>query len=112
MKKIHLAAWALGVMTTAALAQADRLAIRSEPPRDGNIGWHLGSSFPDPGGFTMVEADGTVQVMSVGEAVVATWHFSRGLPARIRGPTLNAQTGEIAIEELHIAHEGLVLGDA
>ncbi len=55
--------------------------------------------------------DGTIDVMDVGETVVATWHFRRGLPARIRGPTLNAQTGEIGIEELHIAHEGLVLGD-
>ncbi len=54
--------------------------------------------------------DGTIDVMDVGDSVVATWHFRRGLPARIRGPTLNAQTGEIGIEELHIAHEGLVLG--
>jgi phage tail-like protein len=54
--------------------------------------------------------DGTIEVMSVGEVVVASWTFSRGLPAHINGPTLNAQTGEIAIEELHIAHEGLRLG--
>jgi len=54
--------------------------------------------------------DGTIEVMDVGEVVVATWTFSRGLPARIRGPTLNAQTGEVAIEELHTAHEGLRLG--
>jgi hypothetical protein len=32
------------------------------------------------------------------------------LPAKIRGPQLNAKTGEIAIEELTIAHEGLRLG--
>ena len=53
--------------------------------------------------------DGIIQVMSVGDEVVATWAFDRGLPARIRGPELNAKTGEIAIEELHIAHEGLRL---
>ena len=53
--------------------------------------------------------DGLVQVMDVGDQVVATWVFDRGLPARIRGPELNARTGEIAIEELHIAHEGLRL---
>ena len=53
--------------------------------------------------------DGTIQVMSVGETAVATWQFDRGLPAKIRGPELNAKTGEIAIEELHIAHEGLRL---
>jgi phage tail-like protein len=39
----------------------------------------------------------------------ATWTFERGLPIKIMGPTLNAKTGDIAIEELHIAHEGLSL---
>jgi phage tail-like protein len=53
--------------------------------------------------------DGIVEVMSVGTSVVARWLFERGLPAKITGPQLNAKTGEIAIEELHIAHEGLRL---
>ena len=53
--------------------------------------------------------DGVVTVMSSGEEVSATWVFDRGLPLKIRGPELNAKTGEIAIEELHIAHEGLWL---
>lgn len=53
--------------------------------------------------------DGIVQVMDVGDNVVATWVFDRGLPAKIRGPELNAKTGEVAIEELQIAHEGLRL---
>ena len=63
MKKSYLAALALGAMTTVALAQADRLAIQSEPAKGGNIGWHLGPSFADSGGFTTVEPDGTVNVM-------------------------------------------------
>jgi phage tail-like protein len=54
--------------------------------------------------------DGTVQVLGAAEAVVATWTFSRGLPAKLVGPQLNAKTGDVAIEELHIAHEGLRLG--
>ena len=41
--------------------------------------------------------------------IVASWTYERGLPAKISGPQLNAKTGEIAIEELHIAHEGLRL---
>jgi phage tail-like protein len=53
--------------------------------------------------------DGTVEVMSTGMTVAATWRFDRGLPLKIRGPELNAKTGEVAIEELHIAHEGLRL---
>ncbi len=54
--------------------------------------------------------DGLVQVMTPsGASVVATWAFNRGLPLKVRGPELNGKTGEIAIEELHIAHEGLQL---
>ena len=54
--------------------------------------------------------DGTVQAMSAdGQTVLATWTFDRGLPQKISGPQLNAKSGEIAIEELHIAHEGLRL---
>ena len=58
----------------------------------------------------IVRYDGVVQVMGADNLdVVATWVFDRGLPAKIRGPELNGKTGEIAIEELHIAHEGLRL---
>lgn len=46
------------------------------------------------------------------QRVTATWCFDRGLPVKVNGPTLNAKTGEVAVEELHIAHEGLRLGDA
>ena len=53
--------------------------------------------------------DGVIEVMSEGDNVVANWVFDRGLPAKVSGPQLNAKTGEIAIEELHIAHEGLRL---
>jgi len=54
--------------------------------------------------------DGTIQMMSAdGGDVLATWTFERGLPAKVSGPQLNAKSGDIAIEELHIAHEGLRL---
>ena len=35
------------------------------------------------------------------------WQFSRGLPVRYSGPSLNAQQSEVAIESIEIAHEGL-----
>lgn len=54
--------------------------------------------------------DGTVQLLGGdGETVLASWTFARGLPAKVTGPQLNARTGEVAVEELHIAHEGLAL---
>jgi phage tail-like protein len=55
--------------------------------------------------------DGMIEVYSVAEEVVARWEFDRGLPQSLKGPELNAKTGEIAIEELHIAHEGLRLAE-
>ena len=63
MKTMLLAALTLGLMTGAVFAQADRLAIQSEPAMNGTPGWKLGPSFPDPTGFTMVEPDGTVHVI-------------------------------------------------
>jgi phage tail-like protein len=54
--------------------------------------------------------DGVIEVLSAdGNDTVATWTFERGLPQKISGPALNAKTGDIAIEELTIAHEGLRL---
>ena len=53
--------------------------------------------------------DGVISVMSGDGTVRASWMFDRGLPAKIRGPELNGKSGEIAIEELSIAHEGLRL---
>ncbi|WP_327397374.1 phage tail protein [Streptomyces phaeochromogenes] len=54
--------------------------------------------------------DGTIHVFaSRREVPLATWRFTRGLPSKITGPALNARSGEIAVEELHIMHEGLRL---
>jgi phage tail-like protein len=63
-------------------------------------------------GKTVARYDGIVEVMSVGDHVVARWVFDRGLPAKVVGPQLNGRTGEVAIEEIHIAHEGLRLRPA
>lgn len=53
--------------------------------------------------------DGIIEVRSRTGETVATWVFERGLPAKIAGPQLNGKSGDIAIEELHIAHQGLRL---
>ena len=54
--------------------------------------------------------DGHVEVLDpTGTRVVAHWSFDRGLPLKVTGPALNAKTGEVAVEELQIAHEGLRL---
>ncbi|MGG5820912.1 phage tail protein [Falsiroseomonas sp. HW251] len=51
--------------------------------------------------------DGIIYVKSPDNTVRATWVFERGLPAKLKGPDLSGKSGEVAIEELHIAHEGL-----
>jgi hypothetical protein len=87
MKKHMLAALALGLMITAALAQADRLAIQSEPAKNGNIGWKLGPSFPDPTGFTLVDPDGTVHVIPREERAKYTGAYRPGSePSAVRVP--------------------------
>lgn len=58
----------------------------------------------------VARCNGQVRVRNAaGDRTMAAWDFDRGLPLKIRGPELNAKTGEVAIEELHIAHEGLRL---
>lgn len=80
-------------------------------PEDGGVNRDLWTWLVDvvSGVRPVARYDGIVEVMSTGDTVAARWTFVRGLPAKISGPQLNAKTGEVAIEELHIAHEGLRL---
>lgn len=52
---------------------------------------------------------GSVQVQDQTGEPRATWRFVNALPAKIVGPQLNGKSGEIALEELHLAHQGLLL---
>jgi phage tail-like protein len=63
------------------------------------------------GVFPVPRYDGEIELRDpADERALARWTFDRGLPLKVHGPTLNAKTGDIAVEELHIAHEGLRLG--
>lgn len=92
----------------------------------GNIVLKRGMLFPDDGAVSnelwnwiqnvlggvrpVARYDGVIEVLSADrQDTVATWTFDRGLPQKIAGPQLNGKSGEIAIEELTIAHEGLRL---
>lgn len=39
---------------------------------------------------------------------VARWDFDRGWPAKVTGPSPKADSNEIGIEEMVIAHEGII----
>jgi phage tail-like protein len=41
--------------------------------------------------------------------IVRTWHLDRAMPVKFKSSDLNAKSGEVAIEELHLVHEGLQL---
>jgi phage tail-like protein len=44
-----------------------------------------------------------------GRTVIRTWHLDRALPVKFKSSDLNAKSAEVAIEELHLVHEGLQL---
>ena len=44
-----------------------------------------------------------------GTTVIRTWLLDRAMPVKFKSSDLNGKSGEIAIEELHLVHEGLSL---
>ncbi len=50
---------------------------------------------------------GSIVMYDQANTPVAAWHFDNGWPSKLSGPTLNAQTNDVAIEEVVIAHEGI-----
>lgn len=62
------------------------------------------------GTLPILRCNGHVRVKdTTNTRTLAHWSFSDGLPSKVTGPSLNAKTGEVAIEEMHIAHQGLRL---
>jgi len=55
----------------------------------------------------VLRRDGVVTLLDDRQNPVKVWSFTRGLPVKWSGPSLNAAQGQLAIEELEIAHEGL-----
>ena len=80
-------------------------------PSDGDAEPELWQWFQDVvGGVRPVRRyNGSVRVQDQAGETKATWRFVRALPAKIVGPQLNGKSGEVAVEELHLAHEGLLL---
>ena len=53
--------------------------------------------------------DGTITLLDEAQQPALVWGWSRGLPVKWTGMTLNAAQSQVAIEQLEIAHEGLTL---
>jgi phage tail-like protein len=41
-----------------------------------------------------------------GKTVIRTWLLDRALPVKFKSSDLNGKSGELAVEELHLVHEG------
>lgn len=41
--------------------------------------------------------------------VIRTWHLLRAMPVKLKSSDLNSRGSEVAVEELHLVHEGLLL---
>ncbi|MBV7266247.1 phage tail protein [Erythrobacter ani] len=54
-----------------------------------------------------VRKDGLITLHDAAGDPVHVWSFLNGLPAKWVGPSLNAGRGEVAVETLEIAHEGI-----
>lgn len=52
--------------------------------------------------------DVTVTLNDVDGTAVRAWKIERAMPVRFKAADLSASNNEIGIEELHLAHEGLV----
>jgi phage tail-like protein len=53
----------------------------------------------------------TVNVYDAAGKAVVAWRLERALPVKFRAADLNASGSDVAIEELHLVHEGLSLVD-
>jgi phage tail-like protein len=52
--------------------------------------------------------NGSIVLYNQANTEVARWNFENGWPTKVSGPSLNAGSDEIAVEEVTIAHEGLI----
>jgi phage tail-like protein len=51
----------------------------------------------------------TIMMLDVAGNVVVTWQLKNALPIKFKAADLDAKASDVAIEELHLAHEGLTL---
>jgi len=54
----------------------------------------------------------TIQLLDEEHSPMFTWTLKNALPMQITGPDLNAQSSEVAVETLVLAHEGLTFEKA
>ena len=61
------------------------------------------------GGSVAHRRNAEIVMQDMAGAPVLTWGLDNCLPIKFKAADLNAKGGEVAVEELHLAHEGLRL---
>lgn len=62
------------------------------------------------GGDHATRMDVDIDMLDGAGQKVVTWSLARCMPVKFKAADLNARATEVAVEELHLAHEGLSLG--
>src|SRR5215475_3017248 len=57
-------------------------------------------------GADAARVDGKIELLDIAGGTIATYQFKQGWPIKYVAATLDASTNNVALEELHIAHEG------
>jgi phage tail-like protein len=68
--------------------------------------WHRRIA-QDPSGLAAQRKGGAILLQNSRGDTVARWDFTRAWPAKYTGPELNAESSEIAVESVELAHEGV-----
>ena len=70
--------------------------------------WFAGADHVDNGGWAPgSRADVTIALMNTSRELVVGWQLEKAMPVKFRVGDLNARSTDVAIEELHLVHEGL-----
>jgi phage tail-like protein len=60
----------------------------------------------EQGKMTDARKNGSIVMFSQEGSEIARWNFINAWPSKLTGPTANATSNEVGIEELEITHEG------
>ena len=77
--------------------------------RKANYGYRLDGRIEVLGNPTVTTGTGDNADRAVQENLIMTWRLTGVLPTKFKGPDLSSVANQVAIEELHLVHEGLEL---
>lgn len=60
----------------------------------------------EDGKVTDARKNGTITMYDQAGTALAKWNFINAWPSKINGPSTNANTNDVAIEEMELTHEG------